>query len=56
MFSRTGEVSQHIQVKTVQEQFPIKAGQLSSVPYSASEHGRSNTSSRIRGRIDHFED
>jgi hypothetical protein len=38
------EFGQYDQVGTVQEQFPIKAGQLSLVPNSATRRGRSHTS------------
>jgi len=56
MFSREQEFGWNDQVRTVWEQFPIKAGQLSLIPHSVTECGRSNTSSRIRGRTDHCED
>jgi hypothetical protein len=47
------EFGRYNQAGTVQEQFSIKAGQLCSVLHSATERGRSHTSSRIRRRTDH---
>jgi hypothetical protein len=49
-FSCVRKFGLYDQARTVLEQFTIKAGQLCPTLHSATEQGRSNKSSRIRGR------